>query len=99
MRRSKRDVHALIGNLLNTAIEYGVLEPGDTVAIQEGNSSYRADWNIYVKRPQPHGLAMLEFPGVDLHGCCSASEAYTNLTAALRMLCAAGAILGKERNA
>jgi hypothetical protein len=99
MRRSKRDVHELIGNLLSTAIEFGILEPGDKVAVQEGNSSYWADWHVYVKRPAPHGLIMLELPGVDLHGCCSASEAYTNLHAALRMLTAVGVILGKERDA
>jgi hypothetical protein len=86
MRTTKAQVYGVISELLKTAIEFGILEQGDRVKVQAGNSSYRVNWNVQVQRA---GASAFEFPGVNLHGCCSRNDAWLNLTAALRMLQAA----------
>lgn len=80
MRATKKNIYELAPLILKTAIELGLALPGDEIAISAGSSSYARSWGFELRRDGVH----LHFPGIDLHGCFTATEAWLNLASAHR---------------
>lgn len=82
---TRKDIENQVAALAETFRRFGWLTDSETVVVSAGSSTYGHSWGLSIRDESKEVFKDRMFPGIDMSGAYSKTEAYERIRAASNM--------------